>query len=456
MMPAGLRRWIASAPPTRLVVAGLALVLVWVTALLLLNPGYFSHDELQWAAFAARPWAAMPWQDPLQVGAYQYRPLTFNLWLLLSRWLFDWPWAMHLAWVLLGVGNGVLLHAVLRRLELPAPVALLGALLFLVSPYAVYVHGWVATLADILWVGIGLALLCWLLGRDAPRSRGDVLALVLAGALASTIALLCKEAALSIAALLVVAAAATRQARYGWAALGASLVACVYLVLRASVVLGASEQATGYGWSLGSVPLRWAGYHLFPFHLHLVEAQSIMSQRVLLQVAAVVLCVLGYLFAFGSLRRLGWMLVASAAALGPVLLLDSAASQYGYGLAALLAGVLAACWHHHGAVARWAVLAIAVFWAAHGVRVAHGLYRVGAIQAGFSPAVAALVATRQDPLVLHAECPADAWIYRRLLHEIPSYGGIPIGTRARFAPEPEPGSLAITCNGKVPNQHDNP
>lgn len=46
------------------------------------NPGYFSHDELQWAA-AAHPPAGTPvaWRGWFDVQVFQFRPLTFNLWL---------------------------------------------------------------------------------------------------------------------------------------------------------------------------------------------------------------------------------------------------------------------------------------------------------------------------------------------------------------------------------------
>src|SRR3546814_6477393 len=62
--------------------------------LLWTNPGYFSHDELQWASFAGNsgPIQWVPWLD---VASFQYRPLTFNLWLWLSRHLFDTPQLFH-------------------------------------------------------------------------------------------------------------------------------------------------------------------------------------------------------------------------------------------------------------------------------------------------------------------------------------------------------------------------
>jgi hypothetical protein len=60
---------------------GVALVGALLLVPLALNPGWFSHDELQWAAFA-RPLDGVPiaagW---LEVERFQYRPLTFELWL---------------------------------------------------------------------------------------------------------------------------------------------------------------------------------------------------------------------------------------------------------------------------------------------------------------------------------------------------------------------------------------
>src|SRR5690606_29049911 len=73
--------------------------------LLALNPGYFSHDELQWAAFGHGELASLGWVDPRDLSQLQYRPLTFNLWLLLGNALFAHPQAFHALWVALGTAN---------------------------------------------------------------------------------------------------------------------------------------------------------------------------------------------------------------------------------------------------------------------------------------------------------------------------------------------------------------
>ena len=107
---------------------------------LALNPGYYSHDELQWAAFAQ---AGTPagLTDP---GAFQYRPLTFATWMALSRALFDTPMLFHAVLVAWGAANATLLALVSRGFGLAPRVALAGALAFVLTPYAAYTHGWLA------------------------------------------------------------------------------------------------------------------------------------------------------------------------------------------------------------------------------------------------------------------------------------------------------------------------
>ena len=132
---------------------------VFVLALLLqlplaFNPGYYSHDELQWAAFAQ---AGTPagWTDPT---VFQYRPLTFATWMALSRALFDTPMLFHAVLVAWGALNATLLALAGRGFGLAPRVALGGALAFVLTPYAAYTHGWVGCIADLLWVSCALVL----------------------------------------------------------------------------------------------------------------------------------------------------------------------------------------------------------------------------------------------------------------------------------------------------------
>ena len=98
--------------------AGLVLLAVLLAQLpLILNPGYFSHDELQWAA-AAEQGPGFVW---LATDAFQYRPLTFNLWTWLSRHLFAQPQALPSVLVAWGAANAALLLALARRFGVRRP-----------------------------------------------------------------------------------------------------------------------------------------------------------------------------------------------------------------------------------------------------------------------------------------------------------------------------------------------
>ena len=159
-----------SRPPKPMVMPVLVFALACLLQLpLVLNPGYYSHDELQWAVHAVDG-VRVPWLD---VSAFQYRPLTFNLWMLLSRALFDTPMLFHAVLVAWGSANASLLYAVGRRFGMQTWPALFGALVFALSPYAVYTHGWVGCIADLIWLSCASnAKLSTVCASTAPTSTG--------------------------------------------------------------------------------------------------------------------------------------------------------------------------------------------------------------------------------------------------------------------------------------------
>ena len=211
-----------------------ALLLQWP---LVLNPGYFSHDELQWAAFANGNLLA-PWRD---ISAFQYRPLTFSIWMLLSRQLFDLPMAFHALLVTWGSMNAGLLFSVARRFGLAAWPATGGALIFAAGPFAALVHGWIGCIADLLWLSCALCTV-WVVQQS---SRPVVAAL--AAAAFTSVALLAKEAAFAIPPLLAVAWLFDgRQRSWLAATLGAGTAAAGWLAFRLDVLLHAPREGSQY------------------------------------------------------------------------------------------------------------------------------------------------------------------------------------------------------------------
>ena len=421
------------------------LLLAFVLQLpLALNPGYYSHDELQWAARAVHgEWFAWSALD-----AFQYRPLTFNLWVALSRWLFAKPQAFHAVLVLWGCANAALLCAIGRRFGLRPRAAAIGALCFALSPYATYVHGWVGCIGDLAWLSCAL-LVAWI----ALRVRGLVI-VALAAAVLTAVGLLAKEAALAIPALAAVAwwFDVTRRPRWLAVMLASGAVAAVFLALRAEALLHAPREGAQYALSLANVPLRWLEYQLFPVLTSRLETFTTFNAGVGRQ--AVVALLLWILLAWAlwraGVRYLAVFLLGGIASLAPVLPLGSAWNHYAYGFAAVASMVVAAAWKDATQRARLAIAAFAGLTLLHGAVVMLGMYQVGRVQSVFSPALAQAVRAHGDvPLRLRVAPGAKEWIFVRLTHAIPEYAGVPIGDRVRLVGSGEHADYVVGADGTL-------
>ncbi|HEY5972055.1 MAG TPA: hypothetical protein VIT22_08790 [Pseudoxanthomonas sp.] len=420
--------------------------------LILANSGYFSHDELQWAAFAdTQDLASLPWVDPLDLSSFQYRPLTFNLWLVIGHYLFAHPHAYHALWVILGIGNGLLLYAVLRKQDLPPKYAFAAALVFLLNPYSAYVHGWVATLADLLWLGamLGIALISSSGGKAGLRRQTLRFMLVFCLTL---LALMGKEAAIVIPAVCGLCWVLSRDKRH-WliTTLASALPVCGYLLLRMNT-LADIPQGSSYAWQLANIPQRWLEYHLFAFLPSVFEPLNTMAASPVRLAIAALLCLVIYLAAFKAHWRLGIaMLVGSLVILGPVLVLGNAAGQYGYGFGALVAAVGATTAMRLRSAHRWQIAlfaaALALLW--HGLNVQRLMRHVGMLESRFSPQLAALVSRpAASALRLRADGSYD-WAYQRLSHEIPSYRGVPHRRKAEILGPGQAAEYAIEADGSI-------
>ena len=426
-----------------------ALALLFGQWLLLANPGWFSHDELGWAALAdVGSLRDLPWQPWLGIDHFQYRPLTFNLWLLLSHALHDSPHLFHGLWVALGSLLAWLLRQTLRRCGASATTASVAAVVFALNPYAASVHGWVATLADLLWVGSGLALAFWLCGARAQRAASwKVFVIAAATAL---VALSAKEAGVVLAALAWLGWWLLRRPRHWlWAACGLTFSTVLYLLLRLDTILYQPRADDAYAWSLATLPANWLAYHLYALMPATAEVvatfQASLPRRLL---AASV-----WLAIWASLARIGWrwlaaVLVGAALTLGPVLILQTPYNQYAYGASALLVALLALAWPRLHGTGRALLVLAAMLSSWHGLNVQRLILRVGELESRFTPSLRAALAAHPGRLVrVSIERPGDAWIYARLAHDPLPYGGAT--TRLRFVAGDSGSDYRTTYNGQV-------
>ena len=426
------------------------LTLLLLQAPLWLNPGYFSHDELQWAARASGPTlAGLPWQGFGDWQDFQYRPLTFNLWMLLSRALFDTPQAFHLVLVLLGTFNAVLLASILRAAGVRGVHAWSAALVFALSPYAVWVQGWVGCLADLIWVAAGLAVLRILQSLDTGRA-----ALVWAGlaaVLATAIGLLAKEAAISIPALLGLATLHLRFRPHWWVAtLASGAVALIYLGLRLDVLLHPAA-GTPYAIELWDIPRRWLAYQVFPWALAVgeIEVLQLASWK---RWALLLILLLGLWWSqWRSARPLLLLsLLGGLLALAPALVLPFSSNQYGYGFMAVVCGLVAVSVAGLDRFGRATVTVLAVLCVAHGFQIQFTLYQVGRWQAVFSPSLAEVARQHAaGPIRLWAEDHDREFVLRRLTHQIPSYADVLLGDRVSVVDSADMANYWVAGDGRV-------
>lgn len=441
-------RQASQALPARLVSALPLFVPVFVLALLLqlpliLNPGYYSHDELQWAAFA-QAGASAGWTDP---AAFQYRPLTFALWMALSRALFDTPMLFHAVLAAGGALNAMLLALVGRGFGLSSRLALAGALAFVLTPYAAYTHGWVGCIADLLWLGCAL-----LLALAVQRLRADwqagLVAMLLTG-----IALLAKEAAFAIPALLLVAAVfdPVRRQRWSLATLASATVCALYLWLRLDTLLHAPRDGAQYALSAWHLPLRWLEYQVFAPIPPLLETFTVLRRPLPALIAAGLWLALVAALWRACRRCTAVFLFGGLAALLPVLPLGSSWNHYGYGFAAVACMAVVAAWPQASRAGRLAIGGFAVLTCLHGAAVMARMQQVGRIQSVFSPALAAAVAARHDDAVvtLRLDPAAKPWVFQRLTHQIPSYAGVPIGARVRLVDGDAAADYRVAADGHL-------
>jgi hypothetical protein len=421
------------------------LLLAFVAQLpLVLNPGYYSHDELQWAARAVHgEWFAWSALD-----AFQYRPLTFNLWVALSKLLFAQPQAFHAVLVLWGCANAALLCAIGRRFGVHAWAAAIGALCFALGPYATYAHGWVGCIGDLAWLSCAL-LVAWV----SLRAR-SLVAVAVAAALFTAAGLLAKEAALAIPALASVAwwFDVARRPRWLAVVLASGAVAALFLGLRADALLHAPREGAQYALSPVNVPLRWLEYQLFPVLATRLETFTTFNAGVGKQIVVAMLLwvLLAWALWRAGVRYLAVFLLGGIAALAPVLPLGSAWNHYAYGFAAVTSMVVAAAWKDATRPARLAIAAFAGLTLLHGAVVMLGIYQVGRVQSVFSPALAQAVRTQGDaPLRLRVAPDAKEWIFVRLTHEIPEYDGVAIGDRVRLVGADEAADFVVLPDGRL-------
>lgn len=435
----------ASRPPgDGFALLGLAALLLLLQLPLVVNPGYLSFDELQWWARADVPaFADLPWVSWADWRVFQYRPLTFNLWLVLAHAFAAHACAMHAAFVLLGTLNALLLAACLRALGTRRAAAASAAAAFVLSPYAAYTHGWTGTLADLLVLMFGLLGARALAAPDAAAARARSIAFALA--LLALFALLAKESAVVLPALWLIIGLLRCGPRHALTRVApAALVVAAYLAVRVPTLwfIGAGNEA--YAWGLANAPARACEYALFPWLPPLFEIGPSLGKSALrLGIAAA--CGGAVLFA---LLRAHWRyaavwLLLCMVALAPVLVLARSFDQYAYLASAAGIGVVACAWSQCDRIARGLLLATGAVASVHGAQIMLRMREVGAIEQRFHGDLVAVLRDSAQSLRIVPARAADGWMLERWVGNVPSYRRVTLTGRVALGPG-TPDTVALT------------
>ncbi len=415
--------------------AAIFVALLLVQLPLIVNPGYFSHDELEWWARATTTsWLQLPWVAWTDISVFQYRPLTFNLWLISAHVLAATPYAMHLLVVCFGCANALLLAACVEGAGASRLNAFAAAILFVLTPYVAYTHGWVATFADLLTLGAGLLALRCLQSLVVPCRRHDGWLAGSAVVALTVLALLSKESAVVLPALLLTALYRHPRRRVVGAIVAASaMVVVTYLGLRLGVILNAPRASAGYTWSVANIPSRLTSYLLFPFTPPLFEVGPVLTKSLprLFAAAACLVALVVSLASAGWRWPVAWIALI-AALLAPVLVLDSSYNHYAYLASAAGVGVIAVLWPQLREPSRIVILVVATISSVHGVIVMSRMHQIGVAQRNFYADLLDHLATDGQTLAVGVGHGSDRWLLSRFLTGVPRYRGVAISARVRI------------------------
>jgi hypothetical protein len=355
----------------------LAAVALLLNVVLIATPGYFSHDELDHGTVAVRrSLSQIEWPRWFAFGGFHYRPLTFTLWLFASHYLFEVPRAMHALVVVLHVVNALLVYELVLR-STTRNVAIASCLIFSAFPTAAVTVGWVATMADELFVSFTLLALLIALANPRGARYGAFLVCCVLGFMS-------KEHFIVLPAVLVVLALLRRRAQEPVLVAIAGALSALYLVLRAGGL--ASHPTASYTPAWSNLPGNLLVYFVYPFDWRHFEAvHTIPSQfqpwTALIVPALLQLALIGVLA-----RRAGVRVALLGSALfivllAPVLLIGGVYGHYLYATTPLFAVALG--WLLVGQRARWGrLVAVALLGVGllHSANIQLSYYRTGVIQ----------------------------------------------------------------------------
>jgi hypothetical protein len=406
------------------------LILVCVAAQILIvgNPGYFNADEIETLERVSGDidFGAIPFSWFLGDESLFFRPLGYNGFLLV-QWLFgSVPQCVHLVSAVTHLLSTWLV-LILCRTWTGEKGARWVAALFCLSPTSVHAVAWMAAIYD--RHALLLVLLALLFCRIHLNRRLGRLAVIGAFGVVGcqALALMCKEVAIVLPALIGLDAYARRRLQ---GALPIIIALVVGLLVFVGWRLGVRPDVapdSGYAIGLGvNNVLNAATFYCYPFSPELRVGWPEMGKIG----PAAIGFVLSSAFVYALYRVLGWrpasmILTAAVLPLLPVLPLMKAEGQYLYATSAFLAFGLG--WTVRecvrcGFLVRWMTRCLAAVFVLHGIGVQAQYWADGVMTRSTLDSLRPLVrtSTRIEPIWIHLEPDPDIryWVVARFLNNL--------------------------------------
>ena len=267
--------------------SALSFDITWITLLsivmfsiIIANPGYFNHDELQKLDHVRRYglidyWAKYVTVAPTQHFGTPVRPFSFFIQGVLALLMENYPVFVHMIDVLTHAAVAVLLYRLSIQFGCTKTLARSIAFVFIINPLAMLATGWTAALMDRWYLLFGLLAL-----SSAERfilGRKNNIALMMVFIWAS-LAILSKETAVVLPGLMLIIFIAepnTIKCRRYWIA---TVVWCapilLFMIYRLPALLASfgNPQVTAYNASISNIPEGVLVYLSYPFLPFLNEA----------------------------------------------------------------------------------------------------------------------------------------------------------------------------------------
>lgn len=415
-----------------LVLTGFAIV---TSMLLVSNPGYFSHDELQkldavhdlglWNYI--RAYVNFPDYSDFSVPV---RPFSYLVQGLVAASGKNMPFMMHLADVLMHAAVGALIFMGVFRVTGRRRLAWLASLIFLVSPNATFAVGWSAALMDRLFTLFGLVS-CLAAHHYVSRNGGaGSLCLLMAGAILSVCS---KETGIVLPALLLgylfVSTGYLKNRKF-WIALGVwSVPSLAMLAYRSAPLLHSlAGKDAAYSVDFSAIPVNLLVYVAYPFLPDLYESYTwsyLVSQSQLSAAFAAHILLTIILWRKFSLRAALAYDAAYLLFLLPVITLSFTASHYLYAsgipLSLAMAGILAADDNSKltGFIPRAFVLVLLGVATVHGFRVQNYIYDIGTCsKTAMSSATSVYLSLgAPEEMTIVADIHSSAQVPMRIFHD---------------------------------------